>query len=120
MMKQLTYTDFKDIAKQLKTPVNEEFKCFYLYINQDPTKDTACFDLKPLPKDGNRQDIDITFTSKCRDDKTKETKGTYTITIATEIAEEHRIPQIYVGRTKSQLIDHLKKIGSQDGRYILK
>jgi hypothetical protein len=119
MIKQLTYTDFKEVSKQLKAPINEEFKNFYLYINQDPTKDSAYFDLKPLPKDGNRQDIDISFTSKCQDDKNKEIKGTYTITIATEIADEYGIPHMYVGRTKSQLIDHIRKIGSRDGRTLL-
>lgn len=119
MIRQLTYTDFKDIAKQLKAPVNAEFKSFYLRINQDPTKDSDYFDLKPLPKDGNRQDIDISFTSKCRDDKTNEIKGTYTIIIETELAEEYGIPHMYVGRTKSQLIDHIRKIGSRDGRTLL-
>lgn len=119
MIRQLTYTDFLEVAKQLKAPVNDEFKNFNLYINQDPTKDSAYFDLKPLPKDGNRQDIDISFVSKCRNDKNKEIKGTYTIIIETKLAEEYGIPHMYVGRTKSQLIDHIRKIGSRDGRYTL-
>lgn len=119
MIRQLTYTDFREVAKQLKAPVNEEFKSFYLRINQDPTKDSACFDLKPLPKDGDRRDIDVSFESKCRDDKSKEVKGSYVISIDTDLAEEYGIPHTFVGRTKSQLIDHLKKIGTRDGRYSL-
>lgn len=119
MIKQLTYRDFKDIATLLKTPVNEEFKSFYLRINQDPTKDSSYFDLKPLPKDGDRRDIDVSFESKCRDDKSKEIKGNYVITIETQLAEEYGIPYMYVGRTKSQLIDHLKKIGTRFGREML-
>lgn len=119
MIRQLTYKDFLEVAKQLKAPVNEEFKNFFLYINQDPTKDSDYFDLKPLPRDGNRQDIDISFTSKCRDEKTNEIKGTYTIIIETKLAEEYGIPHMFVGRTKSQLIDHIRKIGSRNGRYSL-
>lgn len=119
MVKQLTYTDFKEVAKQLKAPVNEEFKSFYMRINQDPTKPYEYFDLKPLPKDGERRDIDVSFESKCRDDKNKEIKGSYVITIETNIAEEQGIPQMYVGRTKSQLISHLKLIGTQFGRETL-